>query len=71
VQVLSNATYLLSAPSCSGIVVGGGFHPWTGFPMPKVFALLEAASCALDCGVAAAQAVVTRSLCHDSTWLGQ
>jgi len=35
--------------------------------MPKVFALLEAAGCASDHGVAVAQAVVARSLCCDSS----
>jgi len=37
------------------------------FPMPKIFALLEAASHASDCGVAAALLVVARSLCCDSS----
>jgi len=71
--VPSDATYLWSAPSCSGIVVGGGFHPWTGFlfRMPEIFALLEAAGRASDRGAAAAQAVVSRSLCCNSSQLGQ
>jgi len=41
------------------------------FPMPKIFALLEAAGHALDCSVAVAQAVVARSVCCDSSWLWQ
>jgi len=40
------------------------------FPMPKVFALLEATGHALDHGVVAVQAVVARSLCCDISSLG-
>ncbi len=41
------------------------------FPMPKIFALLEAAGRALERGAAAVQAVVARALGCDSSRLGQ
>jgi len=67
VRVPSNATYLWSASSCSGIVWEVAFVCGLDFPMPKVFALLEATGHASDCGVAAAQVVVASSLCCNSS----